>query len=720
MRRRAEQEQLIAERLKLEGSASGISSSEANHRLSQIKREVQAAGATSPGRSTKGIFKDTCSTDLLFLIDTTGSMGCYINTAKEQVKSIVKDIKEAFLNEAEIRVAVVGYKDHGDPGNPEFLDFTTSTDEVFLFLNNLSATGGDDEPEDVLGGVKQALNASWRQQTRCIIHIADAPPHGRELQNSPPCGYDRWATPGSEPHGLTHPALLKQLISLKVNYAFLRIKAATDNMAFTFFKAYSDTSSDCKLHTANRYYTQANIIAAATHVNVRGSSSSTSKAKAAPAFQEMELGTKFSALQHLVVKMVTSSASRTAVRLSAQETYDSLKTKRRGIELREIREDEDDNAELLETAPPQWNSSSWFDHVLRVEGFSPDVVHGTGTLDDMMAHDDAIMMSVTQLSIRKRSKPFAQGAMRVASYALTSLSTTPYVVKSYKKDRKKLAHLAEDMRIQALCKAFALEFNALVGEESSLDFIATTCLKVKTGPASKDAVMSLEPFIGTSYVKYNGNKNYVNDDIPNDGFNKRAQAFSHFTFERSQGRFLVCDLQGVGSLLTDPAIHTSDPERFKLSDTNLGKEGFKFFFQAHACNEFCVKLALKSNKSMVIPERYTFREHWPRKDITACCSNKLCGKIVHLATVKKSTKYPGFYWCGDCWPQLSSTTKLMCVAKGPTHEFEVSKFFYESQGTSAPRKCNAHREEDIEMSRAEDTRYTRVKERNSIKNCTGV
>jgi hypothetical protein len=162
---------------------------------------------------------------------------------------------------------------------------------------------------------------------------------------------------------------------------------------------------------------------------------------------------------------------------------------------------------------------------------------------------------------------------------------------------------------------------------------------------------------------------------------------------------LVCDFQGVGNLLTDPAIHTSNPERFKLSDPNLGKEGFKFFFQSHVCNAICTRLGLKSNKSMVVSENYTFRERWPSMDITECCSNKLCGRIVHIAAANKSQKYPEYCWCSICWPQLQSTSQLMCVSSGPVHEFEVSKFFYETQGRSTPRTCPEHREENIEMSR---------------------
>ncbi|KAK3956950.1 kinase-like domain-containing protein [Pseudoneurospora amorphoporcata] len=60
--------------------------------------------------------------------------------------------------------------------------------------------------------------------------------------------------------------------------------------------------------------------------------------------------------------------------------------------------------------------------------------------------------------------------------------------------------------------------------------------------------------------------------LAGDPSNRAAQAFSHFTFERSRGRFLVCDLQGVGNTMTDPAVHTLDPYRFSLSQTNLGVE----------------------------------------------------------------------------------------------------------------------------------------------------
>ncbi|KAF1813615.1 hypothetical protein P152DRAFT_394135 [Eremomyces bilateralis CBS 781.70] len=697
IQRLAEAERAIVERLKREGNEGELSATEARLRILQLKQDMQAAGAKAPRRPTTGLFKSVCSTDLLFLLDTTGSMWDYINAAKDQVRSIVKDIGESFLGEAEVRVAVVGYKDHGDKPNIQFLDFTPSVDEVHRFLNTLQATGGGDAPEDVLGGLQQAINASWSHQTRCVIHIADAPPHGSDLQLVPDAG-DKFPVPGTEPHGLTHKPLLRRMIALKLNYTLLRINSSTDRMATEFCKEYDAASADCRLHKDHIYYLYP-ATGTRTDTSTRSGTSSKRSAKAGLVFEENELGTTFSALQHLVVKMVTTSASRTAVRVSGSRATKLVGDKKQDAKLRAINEDEDDEGDekRLEITLPQWDTPGWLNEALSVEGFSPDViVHNASTLNEMMAHDDNIMMGITELSIYKRSRPFAEGALREAFYARTAASTNRFVVKSFKRDGKRLAHLAEDMRCQALCKAFALEFNAFSGEEHAIDFIVTTCLKGKAGITSGSECMSLEPFLEGTYVKYNNNCGYVNEEQSDDRFNQAAQAFSHFTFERSQGRFLVSDMQGVGHLLTDPAIHSLDPGRFQLADTNLGQEGFKFFFATHACNDICRKLDLKSNGAMISSGEYKFREEWPNMHNTVCCSNKLCGKIVRKSSSKKSEKFPGYRWCELCWLQVRMfAVKRICVAPGPYHEFYTSEFFCESQGRSVIRRCPDHRGEEI-------------------------
>ena len=680
------------------GNTSELPANDDQSRILQLKREITAAGAELPQRSTDGLFKAVCSPDILFLVDTTSSMWEHIRAAKNQIRSIVKDIGEAFLDEAEVRMAVVGYRDHADVPNIQFLDFTPSADQVRSFLDELTASGGADEPEDVLGGIQKALNATWKHQTRCIIHIADAPPHGRTLHDFSE-GRDHYYKTASEPHGLTHQPLIKQMIRLKINYVLLRINHSTDRMAFAFYEQYATASAGCTLLRTNKYYTEASKMSADLHRNPKRRSSSRRSAIAGLLFEEQQLGIKYSELRHIIVKSVTTSASRTAVRLlaSPSSTQKAGREKVLDTNLISIDEDEEEAKEetggmQLETAPPRWNKSHWLNETLVVEGFCPDVsAHEANTLDDMMAHDDNIRMNVVELTVHKRSRPFAHGALRIASYARTAASTDRFVVKSFRQEGKPFTSLAEDMRCQALCKAFALEFNALVGEQHSLDFIVTTCLKGQSKGVPHGECMSLEPMIEGAYTKYSSNCGYVNKDIPGDRFNEAAQAFSHFTFERSRGYFMVCDLQGVGGVLTDPAVHTLDPERFKLGETNLNSEGFKFFFATHTCNSLCSKLGLQSNSRSLTSGSSQLREAWPSVNATVCCSNKLCGRILHLASAKKAPAFPGHHWCEACWPQLrTSRARQTCAAPGAHHGFELCPFFHQSQGRRNPRTCPKH------------------------------
>ena len=695
----------LASRLKREGEH-GPTVVEAENRLLKLRLEELLVKGAAPRRSTAGLFKEAYSTDVLFLMDTTGSMRRYIKSAKEQVQSMMADIKSTSFNHADVRFAVVGYKDHGDWPNIQFIDFTTNVDDVHNFLGTLTATGGDDIPGDVLGGLSKALSLLWEHPTRCIIHIADAPPHGRALHDLQASNDDDdYPTPGSEPHGHTYGPLLNEMIALNINYTLLRITKYTDRMAFTFLEAYATVSPNCSLLENNRYYSQACNLLESSHKE------SDCKSKGAGdfgalQFEEAKLDTAYASLRPLVVKSVTKSATLTATRITSSSSRHGSKPPRPGSKLAAIKEDDTPASEpKLETTAPQWDTPGWLDKTIQAEAYFPDInTHGaTSPLDPMLDNDTNIKITTTNLTIHCRSRPFAQGSQRYASYARTAASTNHLVVKSTKSrgSKDRLAHLTENMRCQALCKAFSLEFNALTETpHHSIDFVTTACLVPRHSDA--DTCMALEPYIPGTYVKYNNNAGWVNDALADDPFHQAAQAFSHFTFERSRGRFLVADLQGVGQVLTDPAIHTSDPARFPLMGTNLGEEGFKFFFARHTCNGVCRKLGLESDGAMVLGSDtlgLRFRTTWLAvlaSTMRVCCSNKLCSRIMALSLVFKSAEFPGYHWCSSCWCQLyRSKVSLLCVAEAGKeaggHEFVVSRFFYESQGRVVPRTCPRHR-----------------------------
>ena len=62
----------------------------------------------------------------------------------------------------------------------EVKDFTDNISEVMDFVTSMKATGGDDAPEDVLGGLDSASKLSWTEDSaRFLVLIADAPMHGK-------------------------------------------------------------------------------------------------------------------------------------------------------------------------------------------------------------------------------------------------------------------------------------------------------------------------------------------------------------------------------------------------------------------------------------------------------------------------------------------------------------------------------------------------------------
>eukprot|EP00928_Gymnodinium_smaydae_P070449 TRINITY_DN5427_c0_g7_i1.p1 TRINITY_DN5427_c0_g7~~TRINITY_DN5427_c0_g7_i1.p1 ORF type:complete len:1364 (-),score=277.05 TRINITY_DN5427_c0_g7_i1:83-3754(-) len=111
-----------------------------------------------------------------------------------------------------------------------------------------------------------------------------------------------------------------------------------------------------------------------------------------------------------------------------------------------------------------------------------------------------------------------------------------------------------------------------------------------------------EKWLKGHFVKLNSNAGFVNEHEYKE-HSAVAQAFSHFTFDRSHGQLIVVDLQGVCGgedgggeniyfVLTDPQVHSRGSyERFGPGD--LGDQGVQAFFRAHTCNEWCRRLGLR-------------------------------------------------------------------------------------------------------------------------------
>ncbi len=118
--------------------------------------------------------------DVVFVLDTTGSMSGLIQTAKEKIWSIATTMASAQPT-PEIRIGLVAYRDRGDQYVTKMVDLSSDLDSVYATLMDFEAGGGGDTPESVNQALNDAIHKmSWsegEQAYQVVFLVGDAPPH---------------------------------------------------------------------------------------------------------------------------------------------------------------------------------------------------------------------------------------------------------------------------------------------------------------------------------------------------------------------------------------------------------------------------------------------------------------------------------------------------------------------------------------------------------------
>lgn len=177
------------------------------------------------------IIIDNSNIDVAFLVDCTHSMSPYIDNVKLGIEHVVENITNKF--ESKMKVAFVGYRDYRD-GRKKIQCFQF-TDSIVNFKKNvckISASGGDDFTEDVLGGLEAAIRKlRWTSKNKVLFHIADAPHHGSRFHN---LGKEADHYFDKQPPGLSIEYLMKEIRRLNILYLFTKINNTTDKMIKEF------------------------------------------------------------------------------------------------------------------------------------------------------------------------------------------------------------------------------------------------------------------------------------------------------------------------------------------------------------------------------------------------------------------------------------------------------------------------------------------------------
>jgi len=183
--------------------------------------------------------------------------------------------------------------------------------------------------------------------------------------------------------------------------------------------------------------------------------------------------------------------------------------------------------------------------------------------------------------------PFDKGGLRLV-FHLRDISepSTSFVAKISRDPRDSMLRSVyfADVRMQAVAAYFATKYNSY-NPPKKVKFLKACVLELNQREGLP--VCGVERFISGHYRKYNNNSGWISEDERN-----TPGTFCHFSYVASDKELLICDIQGVGDIYTDPQIHSRDGIGYGKG--NLGQKGINNFLATHRCNRICKFLRLRN------------------------------------------------------------------------------------------------------------------------------
>jgi Mg-chelatase subunit ChlD len=144
---------------------------------SKVRTNIKTA-KVSPKVETKN---DQKTLEMVFVVDTTGSMGGLIEGAKQKIWSIVNDVMQK-KDHPSVKIGLVAYRDNGDSYITQVTGLTDDLDKIYSTLMDFRAEGGGDTPENVRRGLADGVEkVGWTKTNentaQILFLVGDAPPH---------------------------------------------------------------------------------------------------------------------------------------------------------------------------------------------------------------------------------------------------------------------------------------------------------------------------------------------------------------------------------------------------------------------------------------------------------------------------------------------------------------------------------------------------------------
>jgi hypothetical protein len=118
--------------------------------------------------------------EMVFVLDTTGSMNGLLDGAKQRIWGIVNGVMQD--THSSVRIGLVAYRDRGDEYLTQVLPLTDELDKVYTTLMYYREGGGGDSPEDVRSALSHGVyEINWSPSapnlSKIMFLVGDAPPH---------------------------------------------------------------------------------------------------------------------------------------------------------------------------------------------------------------------------------------------------------------------------------------------------------------------------------------------------------------------------------------------------------------------------------------------------------------------------------------------------------------------------------------------------------------
>ncbi|XP_028413094.1 alpha-protein kinase vwkA-like [Dendronephthya gigantea] len=201
-------------------------------------------------------------------------------------------------------------------------------------------------------------------------------------------------------------------------------------------------------------------------------------------------------------------------------------------------------------------------------------------------------------------EPLGIGAFREARKATTTHPQFVYskwVVKYYlpkaEKDIEEAnqsleSHTKKTVQMHMLARNFAIQLEKTM--ESSVYKTPLKYNKVFFGVTDDNQYVSVEEYVSGDFMKY------INNDgiscVEESDVSQKAGCLAHFSYQKSDRKLIILDIQGSDHTLYDPEIATSDlfdqDCEMLFCSGNLSKIAITNFVNDHSCNKYCKSAGL--------------------------------------------------------------------------------------------------------------------------------